>query len=771
MLNVRPWLHTYRWWVGAAVFGLLLAGVYRWHQMPAGVYAVGSAGDAPTPAARYVGAQACAACHQSEYQAWQGSHHALAMQHATPATVLAPFKGERLTENGITSVFSQRDGRFYVRTDGPDGRMQEFEVTHILGLAPLQQYLVPMPNQGMQALTIAWDARVKEQGGQRWFHLQAGQKVQTGEALHWTGRQNNANFMCLECHTTQFKKNFNVSTRRYSSTWAEMNVACESCHGPGSKHVDWAGQSGPARLTDSSHGLAQWLDERKGVQWTVQPATGNAVRSAAPAVQRQEVELCARCHAHRSQISDDYVHGKPLLDTHEPSLLDQGLFWGDGQMKAEVYNYASFQQSKMYQKGVTCSDCHDPHTQKLKASGNQVCFQCHAPAKYDTPVHHFHALNSSGARCAACHMPTTTYMTIDPRHDHSIRVPRPDLSLKSGNPNACTQCHADKSVAWAAQWALRWYPALASRSTPLLDALAASDKGDADALALLYRVITNTEQSPIARATAVSRMAPDLGSVPSQEIAALLADKDPLVRRAVMEALAGYPPEFRAPRLLPLLADPVRGVRIAAARGLAGLPAQDWSAQDKRNFDQALAEYIAVQQFNADRPEAYNNLGMLYADMRDWAPAQAALEQAIQLDPTLSVSSLNLADVYRAQEREADAQALIRKVIQNHPRDAVARHALGLSLLRQQRSPEALVALRTASELEPDNLRFAYVYAVTLDSQGQHRRAVQLLQQELDRHPSDRDALHAVVAMCNRLSDRPCVQRYAQRLAQRDAGH
>lgn len=597
--------------------------------------------------------------------------------------------------------------------------MQEFEVTHVLGVTPLQQYLVPMPNGGMQALAVAWDTRTKEQGGQRWFHLQAGQQIRAGDDLHWTGRYNNANFMCLECHTTQFKKNFDASTRSYSSTWAEMNVACESCHGPGSRHVDWAGRAGLVRLTDSSHGLAQQLDERKAIHWSVQPETGNALRSHAPAAQRKEVELCARCHAHRSQISDAYVHGKALLDTHEPSLLEKGLFWGDGQMKAEVYNYASFQQSRMYQKGVTCSDCHDPHAQKLRLPGSQVCLQCHAPARYDTTAHHSHAQNSTGASCVACHMPMTTYMTVDTRHDHSIRIPRPDLSLKTATPNACNQCHVDKSVAWAAQWVLRWYPALGARSAPLQDALAASDRGDADAQTLLSRVIADTEQSSIARASAVSRLAPKLGSLPLQSLEGLISDKDPLVRQATSEALAAYPPGFRRAHLLPLLADPVKGVRISAARWLAGLPTQDWSAQDKHNLDQALAEYIAVQQFNADRPESYNNLGMLYADMREWQQAQAALEQAIQLAPTLLASSLNLADVYRAQGREADAQAVIRKLVQQHPRDATARHALGLSLLRQRRYREGLDALQAALALEPGNRQFAYVYALALDRQGQ----------------------------------------------------
>ena len=665
----------------------------------------------PIAKAQYVGATACAACHVAQYQAWRGSHHDLAMQVASGASVLAPFQGERFREGGVTTIFSQRDGKYFVRTDGPDGRLGDFEVTHTLGLMPLQQYLIPMPNQGMQALTIAWDARPKARGGQRWLHLQAGQRIRAGDPLHWTGRQNNWNFMCAECHTTQFKKNFNPRTRSYNSQWSELNVACEACHGPGSRHVGWAAQSAAHRRSDPSQGLVQAHDERKHRRWDIQSDTGNAMHDTASAAQRGEVELCARCHAHRSQISDDYVHGQPLLDTHVPSLLDRGLFWGDGQMKAEVYNYASFQQSKMFRKGVTCSDCHNPHTLKLRSPGNQTCLQCHAAGKYEAATHHFHVAGSTGARCASCHMPTTTFMLIDPRHDHSIRVPRPDLSLSDGTPNACTQCHAGKSAEWASQRTRKWYPTLNQRHTPLDQALMAHDRGDAQALPLLSRIATDPTQSPVARATALSRMAANLTSTQLAGITALLGDSDPLVRKTAVDALAGTAPEVRAKWLRPLLNDPVKAVRTAAARWLAGLPTAAWRHGEQMAFRAALRDYIAIQQFNADRPEAYNNLGMLYADQRDWPRAEAALKQALVMDAGLAATSLNLADVYREQGRENEAQALMQQVIRREPTFAPARHALGLSLLRQQRWNEALAALHKATRLAPDNPTYTNAHA------------------------------------------------------------
>jgi predicted CXXCH cytochrome family protein len=637
--------------------------------------------------ATYIGTQVCTACHMQEHKAWKGSHHELAMQEAAAATVRAPFKGEKFTQDGVTSVFTQRDGKFYVRTDGPDGQMQDFEISHTLGLTPLQQYLIPMPNGAVQALTIAWDTRSSAQGGQRWFHLQAGQHIRAGDELHWTGRQNNWNFMCAECHTTQFKKNYAADTKTYSSTWSAINVACEACHGPGSRHLEWVKLPEAQRAGDLSYGLLQTLDDRKGVQWSIQPGSGNALRNKPPAADRKEVEMCARCHAHRSQISDDYVHGKPLLDTHIPSLIDTQLFWPDGQMKAEVYNYASFQQSRMFQKGVTCSDCHNPHTLQLRQPGNQTCLQCHAADKYQTPAHHFHRADASGASCAECHMPTTTYMSIDPRHDHSIRVPRPDLSERDHTPNACTQCHAGKSTQWAAQWALKWYPNLPLRPTPMAAA-----------------------GSSVARASALAQAIADGKADALQQTTALLVDSDPLVRKTAVDALAGGPPDIRAQWLRPLLVDPVRAVRMAAARWLAGAPTAGWSAQDLAALKTATDEYIAVQRFNADRPEALSNLGLLYADLHDWSRAETLLKQAMAMEAGTPASSLNLADVYREQGHEEEALALIRRVIGQHPDNAAAQHALGLALIRQKQFAQALQPLKKATQLEPGNPRYGYVY-------------------------------------------------------------
>lgn len=657
---MADWRRSWKWCLAAAALLLALA----WWLWPAKQYA----------APQFVGTAVCASCHQSEHQAWKNSHHDLAMQTASRTSVLAPFGGERFSAFGVTSTFSQRDGKFIVRTDNAKGELQDFEVSYAFGVSPLQQYLIALPGGAIQALTIAWDSRPRSQGGQRWFHLQAGQAIQAGSSLHWTGRQNNWNFMCAECHTTQFQKNYDAKTQTYQSQWAALNVGCEACHGPGSRHADWAKEGKPAALPHA--GLLQSLDERRGVHWTI-AGNGNAVRSQPPSAQRLEADVCARCHAHRSQISDAYVHGKPVLDTHITTPVDTPLFWPDGQMRAEVYNDASFRQSKMFHMGVTCSDCHESHSQKLRRPGNAACLQCHAESKYQTPKHHFHQSDSAGAQCADCHMPATTYMAVDPRHDHFIRVPRPDRSPSDGTPNACTNCHRGKSAAWAARQALAWYPNLPSR--PL---------GSPPPDAVLAQALSRGELRDVA---------------PLRDA---LRSTDANTRRIAAEAFGQADPKIRAALLTPLLRDPVRGVRIAAARALAGVPIPD---ENRAALQAATQEYIAAQTFNADRPEALSNLGLFYADQGRGAEAEATLKQAMAMDTDSPAAALNLADLYRSSGREDAALALLKELAVKHPDSAAVQHALGLALVRQHRRPEALAALQRAAQLEPDNRQYAYV--------------------------------------------------------------
>jgi predicted CXXCH cytochrome family protein len=752
--------------VGAAVaVAGLAAGGWWWH-----VRGQATALPTVTPAA-HVGRQACASCHADVDRRWQPSHHALAMQPATDATVAGDFNDARFTYAGVTSTFTRRGGKFVVRTDGPDGALRDYEITHTFGVWPLQQYLVPFPDGRLQALSIAWDTRPRREGGQRWFHLYPGQQVTYQDELHWTGPAQNWNHMCAECHSTAVRKNYDSTTRSFTTAYAEINIACEACHGPGSQHVAWARQEGDwRRLDGGTKGLAVALDERRGVTWAIDPATGNARRTP-PGRPSRELDTCGRCHARRGQLTDAYVHGRPLGDSHRVALLEEGLYHADGQIRDEVYEYGSFLQSKMYDRGVTCSDCHEPHSGTLRAPGGQVCLRCHAANRYAAPTHHFHPVGSRGADCVGCHMPTTTYMVVDPRHDHSFRIPRPDLSVTLGVPNACTRCHAGRPVEWAARQVEAWYGRTPHGHQRYAEALWKGAIGAPGAAELLQAVARDGAQPGIARATAIERLALSPTAPAPEVVRASLRDVDSLVRRAAARALEGAEPALRVELLTPLLGDAVRDVRLEAAHALASVPGDRLTQAQRAAVDRGLAEYVAAQRFNADRPESHLNLGLLYLAQQRPVEAEAALKTALELDPRFVPASVNLADFYRATGRDAEGERVLREALRRNTRSATARHALGLLLVRQQRMPEAVAELEAAARLAPESARYGYVYAVALHDLGRPKQARDVLTRVLARHPYDRDALAAQIAYALEQRDSSQALAHARRLAELEPGN
>ncbi len=687
------------------------------------------------------------------------------MQPATEQSVAGNFDNARFTYAGVTSTFFRRGSAFVVRTDGPDGQLQDYDVKYTFGVTPLQQYLVEVPGGRLQALGIAWDTRPREQGGRRWFHLYPRESVTFRDERHWTGLLQNWNYMCAECHSTGVRKNYDAETRRFSTSYAEVNVACEACHGPGSGHVAWAKDKG--RRGDVGKGLLVSLDERRGIRWTINAATGNAERTP-PRQSAREVETCGRCHARRGQFSDDPASGGPLGDTYRVALLESHLYHPDGQIRDEVYEYGSFLQSKMYHRGVTCSDCHDPHSLTLRAPGYQVCLGCHAAQKYEAATHHFHVPGSRGADCRECHMPATTYMVVDPRRDHSLRIPRPDLSVTLGVPNPCTGCHRDRSAQWAADRVKAWYGRVPQGHQHYAEAFHAVSTGKPVAPSLLQAVARNRDQPAIARSTAITHLGPAPRGASLDVVQAGLRDGDPLVRGAAAGALASADPTVRVELLAPLLDDPVRAVRMAAARALADVPPDRLPEASRTAFERGLDEYVAGERFNADRPESHVNLGLLYFARRQVGAAEGAFRTALEIDPRFVPAAVNLSDLYRATNRDEQGERVLRSVLTDDAGSAAAHHALGLLLVRQKRMGEALPALETAARLAPDSARFGYVYAVALDSTGQKQAAMNTLARVLARHPYDREALSATIAYARARGDRVTALLHARRLAEVD---
>jgi tetratricopeptide (TPR) repeat protein len=665
------------------------------------------------------------------------------MQVANRDTVLGDFGDARFDYNGITSRFFRRNSEYWVSTDGPNGSIEEFRVTHTFGVDPLQQYLIEFPGGRRQALSIAWDTRPVVDGGQRWFHLYPDDVITSDDPLHWTGTFQNWNTMCAACHSTNLAKNYDAAGDAFATAWSAINVECESCHGPGSAHVE-------------SPGGGELALRRQNRSWAFIGDAATA-RLQTQAENGREIEVCAQCHSRRSQLTEAHDPGEPLLDAFRPVILDSGLYHADGQILDEVYVYGSFLQSAMYAAGVTCSDCHEPHSVETKAVGNALCGQCHLAGTFDGPEHHRHARGTPGAECVNCHMRAETYMVVDPRRDHSFRIPRPDLTAALGTPNACADCHSDRTPDWAAAQIAEWYPDGHRGEFHFGEALHAGRNWSLRRTELLRRVIEDRSQPEIARASAVSLIANPLDDVALDVIERQLNGEDALVQLAALDALAGAPLPLRAELGQRFLTHEFRALRLAAARAL--LPARDVLSEGRRaDLDAAMEEYLETQKLNSDRGEGLLNQADVLVEQRRFAEAEPIYLAAIAREPAIAATYVNLADLYRQTGRELEGQAILREGIDAVAEDPGLNLALGLSLVRTGALDEAIETIAQAAELGAEDPYYHYVLGVALNSSGESNRAIAVLESAHERFPAYRDIL---VGLATILRDRGELERAA----------
>ena len=680
----------------------------------------------------FVGSLKCRDCHKNEFDKWQGSHHDHAMHVTDDLTVLGNFDNAVLENHGVRSRFYRKGGKFFVKTLGPEGRMGDFQITHTFGWYPLQQYLVPFPGGRLQCLPIAWDEREK-----KWYHLYP-DMVNSKDWLYWTNAGQNWNGMCAECHSTNLKKNYDPETNTFATTWSDINVGCEACHGPGSKHVAWAETPEMGRPRVENFDLAV---KTSGLD------------------SRELVELCAPCHARRAALGD-YTHSEPdLLDSLLPSLLNEGLYYPDGQILEEVYVYGSFTQSKMYHRDVDCSDCHNVHSLKLLKEGNDLCLQCHRRAEYDTKAHHFHKQTGemgdpirntdgtisfevgTGAQCIQCHMPGRTYMGIDYRPDHSLRIPRPDLSSSIHAPNACNRCHFDKSNDWSDETITKWYGP--GRRTHYGTVLEAARKESPQAEKALTKLAEDPLYPVIVRATALSLLTAYPGESTRRTFEIAMMDDEALIRQAAVNGLRVADEKQLTKLLAPLLYDPVTAVRIEAARRLAGKPGAHLKEEDRKVFNHALVEFEDAMAYAADFAYARFNLANL--DMALGRP-EAAIQNyqaAIAIDDLFYPAKVNLAMLHNGMGRKDQAEELLREVVLAHPRQYQVAYSLGLLLAEKKKYEEAARFLAAAAGGMPGHARVHYNLGALLDYLGKDLEAEKALLRTLEIEPHNINFLTA----------------------------
>ena len=663
----------------------------------------------------YVGDQSCKKCHATEFKEWKQSHHYMSMLPPNDSTVVGDFNNVTFTADGVTSRFYKKGFKYFINTEGDDGKNHDFEVKYIFGFTPLQQYLIQFPGGRMQVPRLSWDVNKKQ-----WFNQYAGQNIPSHDWLHWTGNAQNWNTMCATCHSTNLRKNYDIKTDTYKTSYSIINVSCESCHGAGKEHVDFING-----------------DYKSGER-----VTGSFMKLAKNSKQTEEINTCAPCHARISEINASHINSQEIMDNYIPQIPDTEFYHADGQVNDEDYIYTSFLQSRMYHKGVTCSNCHNPHSVKLKRMGNQTCTLCHIPTKYDVPTHTFHKKGTAAAECKNCHMPGKLYMGNDLRHDHSFRVPRPDLSVKYGTPNACSNCHKDKSEKVLANAIIKWYGP--KRVYHFAEDLIPGSRLDSQSEKHLTSLIDNKFVPKIIKATATFY----LGSIPTQTslntILPRLASNDAQIRYRALRSLATFPVESWIEAVGPLLSDKVRSVRIAAADLYITIPLDQVPENYLKSFKAAQIELEKSLRFQTDFSTGNVMLADYYLKLKDYPNAEKFYLRGLKKDINMNYALLNLSSVYNAQGKNKEALNALKLAIKNDATNERIYYNMALLYHEMNDIPAAEKSFAKAVELKTRNPRVYYNYGLLLLQNKKSKQAEVILLKGIALNPSDPELYYAL---------------------------
>ena len=610
----------------------------------------------------YAGSDSCRDCHRAEYDLWVQSHHALAERLLQPATDEVAFSPSRSLKHGSdTTTVQIENDQDQIITRGLDGKVRPYPVARVIGYDPLIQFLTPFPDGRYQVQEASYDPNLNQ-----WFYVYGNDIRYPGEFGHWTGRGMNWNSFCAECHNTRLHKNYDAATDSYHTTMAEMAVGCEACHGPLKAHNEW------------------------------QKAHPNSVSSdpTIPRLSRARlVGMCGSCHSRNTDLTENLKPGDSFYDHYSLEILDYDQRWyPDGQIKDEDYEFEAFLGSKMYQAGVICLDCHNAHSYKNTLQGDALCMRCHngsyPKALPIDPVEHKHGCNSD---CIGCHMPITVYMQRHPRRDHGFTIPDPLLTKELGIPNACNRCHSNQSADWALKYTEQWYGNKMNRpSRERARWIAAAENGEPGAKDELIGLLADTNQPAYWRAVAATFLS-QWATDPRAQAALVsqLKNEHPLVRERVVRSLepAIQNTEVQS-ALKPMLNDPLRNVRVAAA----------WVLRTTVDMHSRAGEDLQrMLNLEADQPTGQFEMATFCLSRQQPAEALAHLKKATAWDP--------ISPPYLCAQAQVQDQL----------------GQLG----------EALKTLDRAETAVPDDPHIPYVRAEILAHNGRHAEALAAVQQAL----------------------------------------
>lgn len=649
--------------------------------------------------AMYAGSDSCRACHVKEFEPWAKSNHGLAERALDPAMDRVAFDPPHpIVHATQKSEAHLKDGKEVMTTVGLDGKVADFPIARVIGNDPLRQFLVEAERGRLQTLELSWDPHKNE-----WFDVYGDEDRKPGEWGHWTGRGMTWNTMCAACHNTRLRKNYDATSDSFHTSMAQRTVSCEACHGPMRSHVDWQAQHKNTKGDPTIPKLSK----------------------------DQMLDTCGTCHSRRAELTGDFAPGDSFHDHFALTVPDESdIYYPDGQVREEDYEFASFLNSRMHAAGVRCMDCHDPHSAKTILTGDALCMRCHTaptPQFPKAPVivpaaHTFHKAESLGARCISCHMPVTTYMQRHPRHDHGFTIPDPQLTKDFGIPNSCNRCHADKDATWALNFTQQWYGEKMNRPSQQRAVMFAKAKrGDDEARDALLAWLKG-DDTPSWKASGSLLLTrwiaePQVLEALRQE----LKHENPLVRASALHALAFGINSNNSPLrdwVRPLLKDPARNVRLVAA----------WILRDDVAPSSVPGrELIHMLQLNADQPT-----GRMQLAQYDFAhgladEAMKQVRQAIAWDPNSSPFHHDLAIMLSNAHRSSEAITELEASIRLDPRQAVYYYELGLAWNEAGDVQKTAKALEEAVKLAPNMSRAWYNLGLARNGLGDTNGALDAL--------------------------------------------
>ncbi len=690
-------------------------------------------------ASEYVGSAKCQSCHVEQFNDWKKSDHYLAMQEAWDSTVLGDFNDVVYEADGVSSRFFKIDGKFFINTEGDDGKNHDFQVQYTFGYYPLQQYLIAFPDGRFQATRLSWDSK-----NNKWFHQYAGDQIHHKDWLHWTGNGQNWNTMCASCHSTDLKKNYEFSKDAYTTTWKDINVGCESCHGPGSRHIQLVNAG-------NSNSSSQVLNS--GFIY------GN------DSIPQQQLNSCAPCHARKTDLTEARLNTGEILDDLIPQIISNDYYHADGQINEEDYEYGSFAQSKMFHSGVHCSSCHNPHSGKLKLTGNSLCMSCHKP-EYNTTEHHFHTVNTEGAQCISCHMHQKAFMGIDMRRDHSFRVPRPDQSAIYGTPNSCNSCHTEKNSKWAADAITKWYGP--TRMYHFSDDLLPGSLLNIKSEFHLIKLLRDTIQPEIARATAANY----LGQIQTQKsLDALLVsmnDRKSLVRYHSVRSLENFPSEAWQQNAYSALSDKVRAVRIAAADLYHRLPPDAIPSDARGAYLAADAENLNYLHYQTDFSVGNVMLADYHLQNRDYVNAITHYLRGLKKDSLMNYARFNLSASLSSVGKNQEALKVLNEAAMIDPGNERIFYNRGLLYYELGDRSASMNDFRKSLKLGSTNPGLYYNYGLLLQQDGKLKEAESIFLKGYSLDPQALNINYALTFLYLSQNNKQSARKYAETLRRGD---